>query len=278
MLVDEGRVARALKKTLGDPWSLVFRLWKRFPLGSLRLRTEFDVFSRPHYAYCLYEAAVLARALEVPRISAIEFGIAGGRGLWELEKLARMVLNETGVAVEIYGFGLAAGLPAPSDYRDLPYVWQAGFFETDVEALRRGLTRSELVLGEVAETVPGFCETYRPAPIGFVAFDLDYYSSTAAALTIFHSRDDYLLPRIWCYFDDIVGSDQVLHCDDVGQLRAIREFNEGSTERTVAPINGLRHKRYRPQPWCDSIYAMHSFRHPLYDSFIGGGGPTQLPL
>jgi len=278
MLDREGRVVRSLKTTLADPWSAVFRLWKRVPVGSLRLRIDFDLFERPHYAYCLYQSAILAQALGLPRISAIEFGVAGGRGLFALEQLASLITEETGVQIEIYGFDLGSGLPQPVDYRDLKYVWTSGYFKMDVELLNSRLTTAQLVLGDVADTVKTFIEEYRPAPIGFVAIDLDYYSSTASALSIFDSEHEYLLPRVWCYFDDIVGSDQILHCDRVGQLLAISEFKDKHEDRTLAPIHGLRNKRYRPQAWCDSVYAMHSFDHPLYDTLVGGGGPSQLPL
>lgn len=278
MRPDESRLARGLKRAVADPWDALLHLWRQAPLVPFRLRADFDLFERPHYAYCLHQAAILARALGVPAISAIEFGVAGGRGLNELESLGRLVTSETGVGVEIYGFDLGSGLPEPVDYRDLPYVWQAGYFEMDVDALENRLSVARLVLGDVASTTQTFFERYQPAPIGFVAFDLDYYSSTAASLQLFEAADEQLLPRVWCYFDDTVGTDQVLHCEGVGQLRAIREFNEKHEDRMVAPVNGLRHKRYRPRAWCDAVYAMHSFHHPRYNSLVGEGGPTQLPL
>ncbi len=273
-----GRLETVLKATLADPWSILFRLLRRVPIGSFSLKADLDLFDRPHYAYCVHQAALLARGLGLQRISAIEFGVAGGNGLVALERLGALITRETGIDIEIYGFDRGSGLPPPADYRDLPYIWEAGYFKMDVAALKSRLAGASLVLGDVADTAQTFFRSHQPAPIGFVAFDLDYYSSTVAALNILDGADEFLLPRIWCYFDDIVGGDQVLHCDDVGQLRAIREFNDRQTNRALSPINGLRHKRYRPQPWCDSIYAMHSFAHPLYNKFVGGAGPTELPL
>src|SRR5882762_4141903 len=65
-------------------------LWHRFPVGSVDLRVRYGIFSRPHYAYGVYSAASLAKRLKLRGISAIEFGVAGGRGLQALESIARI--------------------------------------------------------------------------------------------------------------------------------------------------------------------------------------------
>ncbi len=263
------RAARAIERSLARPSYLVIELWKRVPLGSFRLRMDFDALPRPHYAYCLYEACLQARALGLDHISALEFGVAGGLGLLELERLAPLVTTETGVDIEIYGFDLAKGLPPSDDYRDLPYTWQSGLFSMDVRELERRLTMARLVLGDVAETVPGFLQDSNPAPIGFAAFDLDYYTSTCAALSIFEGHHDRILPRVYCYFDDTIGPDEVLHNEYVGELLAIKEFNDRHEDRKLTPINGLRHKRLIPAAWCDAIWALHTFEHPSYKTYIG---------
>ncbi|HEY5681248.1 MAG TPA: hypothetical protein VIS55_14360 [Pseudomonadales bacterium] len=51
--------------------------------------------------------------------------MAGGNGLVEMERIAREVEPLFGVGIEIWGFDSGKGLPAPRDYRDLPYIWQA---------------------------------------------------------------------------------------------------------------------------------------------------------
>jgi hypothetical protein len=106
--------------------------------------------------------------------------------------------------VEVYGFDTGQGLPAAiPDYRDLRYVWKQGAFRMDVAALKSRLKTAQLVLGNVAETVPAFLQSEH-APIGFISFDLDYYSATAAAFEIFGGGDHSVLPRVICYFDDVV--------------------------------------------------------------------------
>ncbi|MDP1671954.1 MAG: hypothetical protein Q8L65_02425, partial [Burkholderiales bacterium] len=41
-------------------------------------RLELDAVQRPQYGFCMYNAAVLAKALGHRKISVIEFGVAGG--------------------------------------------------------------------------------------------------------------------------------------------------------------------------------------------------------
>ena len=47
----------------------------------------------------------------------------------------------------------------------------------DVERLRARLKRARLILGDVEEMLPAFLPGAKH-PIGLVAFNLDYYSST----------------------------------------------------------------------------------------------------
>jgi hypothetical protein len=265
------RVARVVD----HPSRLVFGLWRRYPFGSFDLRCDLDIFSRPNYAYGVQQAARLAQGLGLPAISALEFGVAGGRGLVALQEIATLAEAATGVRVDVYGFDLASGLPEASDYRDLAYTWRKGFFTMDVEELRRQLTRATLVLGDIHDTVPAFVEQHNPAPVGFVAIDLDYYSSTVAALKIFDLPDDRLLPRVPCYFDDIVGEDHVFQNEYVGELLAIREFNDAHANTKVLPIHGLSAKRVVPAPWNDSMYAMHRFDHKRYDEYVGPDPDSQ---
>ena len=55
-------------------------LWARLPVGRVDLKVQYGIYPRPHYAYGVYWAAYLASCIGVPRITAIELGVAGGRG------------------------------------------------------------------------------------------------------------------------------------------------------------------------------------------------------
>lgn len=59
----------------------VLGLWARLGVGSLDKRVRYGLDPYPQYVYGVYFAAVLASRLGVPEITAVELGVAGGRGL-----------------------------------------------------------------------------------------------------------------------------------------------------------------------------------------------------
>jgi hypothetical protein len=241
------------------------------------MRLKYGTIERANYGHCLLQAAYLARKLGHACISAIEFGVAGGNGIVALELHAEHVRRETGVKIAIYGFDTGKGMPEPLDYRDLPYLWQAGYFVMEQDRLRARLRSAQLVLGPVQKTVSTFLHQKNPPPIGFISFDLDYYSSSVAALRIFEAEHKYLLPRVACYFDDMVGDIDLAYNEFTGELLAIKEFNETHEHVKVAPVQGLRFSGGRlPRLWHEQIYVAHLFRHPDYGRPIAD--LTQAPL
>lgn len=251
-----------------NPVLLVIFLIRKLPLGWFFIfRILIDGIDRPYYAYGLYQAALEAKALGIKRISAYEFGVAAGNGLVMLEKLSGEISRITGVEIDVYGFDMAIGLPKASGYRDVPYIWKKGFYTMNVAALKKRIKRTRLVLGDVKESVPKFIRT-KFAPIGFVAFDLDYYTSTKHALKLFDTADKNMLPRVFCYFDDIVGTDEEVLCEYVGELLAISEFNKTHKSKKIAKIHGLIHKRAIKSTWSDMMYVMHNFAHKTYNTYI----------
>jgi hypothetical protein len=238
--------------------------------GDFRARVRFDLVDRPHHAFGLLAAADVARFTGVDEILAIEFGVAEGAGLQNLAAVATSVSEETGIAIRLVGFDTGHGLPAPRDHRDHPEIWSAGdFAPPDAEELRRSLPSGcRLVLGDVADTVGEFVATPGDAPIGFVSFDLDYYSSTRDALRVFDAGAHHLLPVVVTYFDDVIGGlhriGSLFRNAAAGQLLAIREFNETRRNRYVDEIRVLRHRRpLDREMWLDRIYALHVLDHPL---------------
>ncbi len=270
-------IRKALNMTF-NPRKYMQEFWQKFPLGTFKLRSDFDAIPRPHYAYGVYNAALNAKLLGLNKVSCIEFGVAGGNGLICLEQLAIEVEKELGIDIEIYGFDLGSGLPTPIDYRDIPYMWQTGFYEMDEEKLRGKLCKSQLVIGHINDTVKSFFAEYAPAPIGFISFDFDFYSSTVDSFHIFKTKSENLLPRILCYFDDIIGLDLIMHNEYVGELLAIKEYNEVHAKKKITPIHGLRGKRMFPSSWNEQIYAHHDFIHPLYTKYIFPHDDRQMPL
>jgi hypothetical protein len=232
---------------------------------------------RPHYAYIVFQAADLARRLGLPKISVMEFGVAGGRGLLNLEAHAARVSKISAVEIEVYGFDTGTGLPTPRDYRDLPYIWQESDFKMDQDKLAQKLTNAKLVLGLVGETVGGFVDKFAPAPIGAIAFDLDYYSSTVEALQILNVPPEYRLPRIAGYFDDIYSSDLGHVGPRVGVPLAIAEFNQNNPSKDISPLTHLEFRYSPSRAWHRQIFSCSDFDHPKFNDFILGAG-RQLPL
>lgn len=241
-------------------------LWNRFPVGPIDLRVRYGVFQRSHYAYGVFSAAELAKQLNIPAISVIEFGVAEGHGLLALENVADSIGKHFGIAISVVGFDSGQGMPEAADYRDLPHVWGEGFYPMDESKLRSRLSNTtELVIGDVAETVGLWLKREPFVPVGFVSFDLDYYSSTRNALALFEAPEHALrLPRVYCYFDDIVWPPHACHNEYVGELCAIREFNESHESLKLCPIHMLRHMRAHPDPWNEQMYVLHDFEHQLY--------------
>ena len=233
-----------------------------------------DSSTYPHYLWGTMCAAFLASELGLKRISVIEFGVAGGNGLCELERVAEWVEGRSGVKIDVFGFDTGTGLPQPQDYRDLPNLWSEGHFPMDPEKLRARLHKATLILGEVSETVPAFIER-RPAPIGFVSFDLDLYSSTRDAFGILSAAQDLLLPRVVCYFDDIIGFS---HGDFNGERLAIAEFNEQHQLRKISKLYGLRYFTVQEKWWTEMMYMFHLFDHPSYNTPDGMNRLSELPL
>lgn len=262
---------------LGTRCFCIGRLGAKSVLGRIgwlpyETQINFETMPYPQYAYGTYFAALQAKALGLDEISAIEFGVAGGNGLVALEEIATNVERATGVAVRSYGFDLGEGMPAGTDFRDLPYIWQQGIFKMDAERLASRLQRAELILGDVAETVKTFGTDESIPPIGFISFDLDYYSSTKSAFELFGLENKRFLPRTYCYFDDCIGDDWELHSPFTGELLLIEEFNRESEDQKLGKIHGLRYKRVFDSRWQEVMYVLHAFDHPDYNTYINPRG------
>lgn len=269
----------SVTKLLLDPFplrTLIQKFKKRFKLGSYLSRLRIGAIDRPHYGYCVYNGALLAKKLGYSGISVLEFGVAGGRGLFNLEECANHIRKLLSMDIDIYGFDACKGLPEPLDYRDLPYHWRRGFYEMDVQKLQAKLKTAKLILGDVKETAKTFLEEYNPQPIGAIMFDLDYYFSTANALKIFEGDEKYFLPRLFCYFDDVTGTEIELYNDYTGARLAINEFNNAHKKKKLAKAYHLLEQK-AVEDWYHRIWIFHNFEHSKYNDFVSKED-QQLPL
>ena len=223
----------------------------------LTLRALWDISERPQYLLGLMKAADQAKTQGITSLSAIEFGVAAGYGLLILQREARAVTLETGIDIKVFGFDTGSGLPSLiGDYRDHPDVWRSGDYPMNVKELRAKLDeRSVLVLGDIKETVPRFFSKYAPPPVGFIAVDLDLYSSTIEALNIFVAQGKNMLWHVPMYFDDV---DMFYTHRRGGELLAIREFNESSKGIFIDPWRGIKNIRPFPEaPYLERFFVAH---------------------
>lgn len=223
---------------------------------------------KPSYLWGMIQAAYVASNIGIPRISAIEFGVAGGNGLVAMERAAEFLEEFFKLRIDVYGFDSGRGLPRPQDYRDLPNLWSAGAYPMDEPKLRARLNRAQLYIGLVKDTLPEFLAS-SPAPVGFISFDLDQYTSTVEAFLTLEADPALLMPRVYCHFDDILGLTYGHHN---GERLAIGEFNAAHAQRQISQIYGLRF--YLPREaananWSEKMYMAHILDHPLYNEVDG---------
>ncbi len=232
-------------------------------INALFLRIIRKTGVRPPYLWGSLHGAYLAKTLGIAEVSLIEFGVAGGNGLVDLDQIGQALEAHLGVQAVVYGFDTGRGLPAPVDTRDCPNLCSGGDYPMDAERLRARLQRTELILGDVADTVAPFLAR-RPAPAAFISFDLDLYSATAQALRLLEGHVEALLPRVHCYFDDITG---FTYAEFNGERLAIRQFNERNGLRKISPIYSLGHyvpSRCARDLWVEKMHLAHILDHPLY--------------
>lgn len=183
---------------------------------------------RPAHAYCMWYAANLALRLGIKEISAIEFGVGGGNTLRILEHYAARIKKSCGVSIYLLGFDTGRGLPFIDGERDLFYWFVAGQYPMDEPKLRQVLHQADVVMGNINETMQPYFFNNRIPLIGVMFFDVDLYSSTRDCLKVFDQSAERFLPRIFTYFDDVVGTPLELYGEFSGSLLALDHFNQSS--------------------------------------------------
>ena len=266
-IVNGNIILRALTHRTPLRLALARKFIKQLSLFSYEERLSNEAVDRPHYGYCIFQAARLASLLNYPSVSVIEFGCGGGNGLLNAEMHINEVMKLFPVNIDLYGFDGESGLPPPADYRDMPHYFRAGLYEMNRSMLERRLKRAKLVIGDIRETCMTFLQKYKPAPIGCMLHDLDYYSSTRDALALFDGEASYFLPRVFMYFDDIIGDDTWLCNEFTGERLAIEEFNQMHRSKKISKNYHVA-KMHSNSWWPDMIYIHHDFEHPRYNDFV----------
>lgn len=231
------------------------------------------------YAFGVLAAADQARKLGRDSVACLELGVAGGNGLAALEEHALAVSQILDLEIKVFGFDTGSGLPEPRDERDMPYKFRAGQYSMDHTSLTSRLQNATLVLGDVGVTMKSLDNLLGGSQVGFVACDLDYFSSTRDALNAFCDGDDeaLLLPRPLFYFDNVIGNLDASYSHSVGELAAIADFNVRNHRVSLDPVR-VFDGYPTPTRWFQQIYVMHRFDHPQYRTFIGSANETSLRL
>ena len=128
----------------------------------------------------------------------------------------------------------------------------------DEEKLRGMLDdKNDLILGDVADTVDEFVDKTQQYPVGFISFDLDFYSSTVHALKIISKDKRNMLTHVPLYFDDTLfwGAS-----DFAGERLAITEFNAQNSPVKISKWHVLRFGRpFHERQWLDAMYTATDF-------------------
>lgn len=262
---------RLLLERLTEPMHLNVAAAAVALFGSTRAKIEFDVLPLPFHAYGLLSAADMALASGKRSVTAMEFGVAAGRGLMNMASIAEKLMKLTGVRIELYGFDSGTGMPPPLDERDHPNLYYTGDFPMDVERLKSKLPPFvKLVLGDVRDTIPAFLETHSAdSPIGYASIDVDYYSSAREVLNVFRGAPEHYLPATVLYFDDILDRENHRWA---GELLAIEEFNESESRRKIDVYRYLRNRRiFKNAWWIEHIRTLHVLDHPARSTPRPGG-------
>ena len=197
---------------------------------------KYGVLPRPNYALGILMAAHQAKELNYKKISIIELGCWNFEGLIDIENYINDIKKFIDIDFSVYGFELGSGhIKEETDPRNRLYELSGGDYAFKKEENIKKLKFSRLILGDVKETVPKFLEEKHldNAPLGFVIFDLGFYTSAKDALNLLKSKSKRYLPRTIIYSDN-----NYFVLENEADKLAFAEFNnEGG--KTISPIGEL---------------------------------------
>jgi hypothetical protein len=233
------------------------------------LSLKFCTF-RPHYETLMYESAKNAIKLGYNKIDVIELGIAGGNGIKSLLNYKKKIEKVLDIKINIIGFDSGSGLPIVNNKKDLPFFWKEGDYKNrNLDKLKKIDDSLTIYEGNIANTINDYISHNNKNKIALILFDLDLYTSTKIFLdnVIRLSENNFLLPRVFCYFDDLFIADY--HLDDTnGEPLAIKEFNDHYENlklgKTFDHINDFKFPLAKGQ-----VYTLHDINNSDYNKYIG---------
>ena len=196
---------------------------------------KFGILPRPHYALGALLAAQQASFFGYKKFTLIEFGCWNNEGLIDLNHWCSIIKKLYNIDYKIYGFDSGRGLPTSFHEKDVKYKWSNNDYKIDKYYNVKKIKNIELIVGNVKETIKNFVKIRRDQePIGFIAFDMDYYTSTSQSFKIFKAFQKNFIPRPILYFDDFV-----LTSEFEGEYLAINNFNKKNKNYKISSIGEL---------------------------------------
>lgn len=246
---------------LGEPLLYNIAAIFVFLFGKYTTKIRYDLIPRQPYAFGIDYACRRACTIGIQKLVIIEFGVAGGAGLMNMIDITDKLKKEYKREFLIVGFDSGIGMPPPIDFRDHPEKYQGGDYPmyNKEKLVARLPANAKIYFGDVEDTIKTFLDEFPPGyTIGFISFDLDYYSSTKTALEVLKAAPGYYLPAVPLYFDDIQELDHNEYC---GELLAMKEFNQVDNRfRKISKMTLLRYQRiFKQSPWLDQMYFAHIF-------------------
>ena len=255
---------RIYLERMGEP--IIYNIVSIFILifGNFTKKIDYDLIPRQPYAFGLNEAFKGALKVGAKEIIIIEFGVAAGAGLFNLDYIASKLSKIYGVDYQIVGFDTGKGMPDAIDYRDHPEKYRKGDFPSLKLQEAELPKNTRVIYGEINETVSSFLNSNEmKTKIAFVSIDVDYYSSTKDCLKLFEIDSNFFLPSTILYLDDVNNIDHNAYC---GELLAINEFNEENKIRKIVKMTQLRNWRiFKNALWIDQMYFLHIFDSDFRD-------------
>lgn len=259
---------RIFIERITEPLHLNLLAFFVFLFGSYRTKILFDLVLRQNHAFSLLHATDFAVSNGIKKMTVIEFGVATGGGLMNICKICKKLSLLYDIQFQIVGFDTGEGMPEPIDYRDHPELYKKGDFRMDREKLDKALPANcKLIIGKVKDTIQEFLSAHAlvEAPIGFISFDMDYYSSTKEAMEILLDQPDKYLPSFPVYLDDIALWSHNTYC---GELLALKEFNEENKSRKMEQNRFLPYTRvFKHSEWLEHIFFVHVLDAKIRNDF-----------
>ncbi len=216
-----------------------------------QIKSRFGKDTHLKYGLQLIYALWQAKLCGYKKITALEFGVASGRGFTALKNYASQFTHHFDIEIIVKGFDTGQGLPTLKDYRDHPEIWAQGDYASSLQD-------NDVILGDVKDTLPEFISNWDDSKLGFVSLDLDLYHSTKDALQIFKMKPDNYLPAVMVHLDDT--ATQLTMNPWCGAELAVNEFNLD---------NELRKFEQKHRCWgIDNFYALHVLDHGIRNGTI----------